>query len=433
MSNQVKVTDMENEFLDSIKHYSEETQEICKAVRQQTLKTVKDIQMNFDLEKAEIDTKINALKDQFKENQAATAVLEDILVRHGHALKGMKLNASQRNDTMTTHEYIKSILDENVETLKGVKKGQPESKDLVLKTNYTRSSVTSSTQSQRLDGYSILGYKEPTMYDLFFKVPVGPESNGKITYIDQSTATRNAAGIAEAGTFPESAVVWTEYTLTLQKIGDTIPITEEAMQDTARLAGEVEKFINLNVDLKVDQALITGTGVAPEISGLYTLAPTYTATAAGIDKATIYDLLVKMKEYINVNYGGKGKPNFAVMNGYMINQMKLAKDKNYNYVLPPFVTVVNGTYVVDGMVVIENNNMADDTIVIGDRRFGTLYEIEGYTVSFAPSGTQFVNDLVTMKARRRLALLIRTADQTSFLKCTGVNAAVSTLSGVVVS
>lgn len=262
------------------------------------------------------------------------------------------------------------------------------------------------------------------MYNLFPKVTVGPESNGTIRYIDQTTATRSAAAVAENSAFPESTLVWTEYTLTLEKIGDTIPISEEAVKDTARLAGEVEKFLQLNIDLKVNTDLTVGSGTTPSIKGLYTYAPTYTAAASGITGASTYDLLVKMKEAIVASYGGKYQPNFAVMSTAEINKMKLKKDTNQNYVQPPFA---NGVMVVDGMVIIENNDMAANTVVVGDSRFGTIYELEGYSVSVGYSGTQFVNDMMTLKARKRLALLIRTADQTGFIKCTSISAALTTL------
>ena len=419
----VVIKDMEQEFLESIKEYSAETQEICKAVRQQTLKTVKDIQMNFDLEKAQIDEKINALKAQFSENQAATAVLEDILVKHGNTLKGIKMNQSQQQAFMSFNESIKAALDEKANELKSIRKGQ-ELDEIVIKTTYQRSSVVSSTQAQRLDGYGLIGYKKAVMYDVFPRVTVGPESNGTIRYIDQSTVTRSAAGVSETGSFPESAVAWTEYTLTLEKIGDSIPITEEAVRDTSRLAGEVERFLALNVDLKINTDLTVGSGTTPTIKGVYTYAPTFTAAASGITGASHYDLLVKMKETVNSSYNGKYSVNFAMMNTVEINKMKLKKDSNQNYVQPPFA---NGVMEVDGMMIIENNDMANNTCVIGDSRFGTIYELEGYSLSVGYSGTQFTSDLMTLKARKRLALLIRTADQTGFLKCTSISAALTTL------
>jgi HK97 family phage major capsid protein len=414
--------DMEQEFLDSIKDFSEETQNICKAVRQQTLGAVKAIQSDVDLSKAEIETKLEAIKTEHAANKQALSVFEDILAKHGSAITGIR-NTATKVQYESMNELISKAIEDNADALKDLHKGGKEL-ELVIKTNYLRSSVTSSTQAMRLDGYGLIGYKQATMYNLFPKVTVSAESNGTIRYIDQSTATRNAAGVAEAGTFPESAVVWTEYTLTLEKIGDSIPISEEAVKDTARLAGEVEKFLALNVDLKVNTDLTVGSGSTPVIKGMYTYAPTYTAAASSISDASIYDLLVKMREAIVASYGGKYAPNVAVMNTATINLMKLKKDANKQYVVPPFA---DGVMVVDGMTIIENNDMAANTVVIGDTRFGTIYELEGYTIGVNYSGTQYVNDMMTLKARKRLALLIRTADQTGFLKCTSISAALTTL------
>lgn len=422
----VVIKDMEQEFLDSIKNFSAETQEICKAVRQQTLGTVKAIQQDLEIKESQINEKLSAVLELAKGNEQATKVHNDILAQHGTALKVMKSTSTTHKDQLNSmNDLIAKAIEEHAPQLKSLAANkQGGVNDMVIKTNYTRASVTSSTQAQRLDGYGLIGYKKAVMYDVFPKVQVGPESNGTIRYIDQSTATRNAAAIAEAGTYGESAVVWTEYTLTLQKIGDSIPITEEAVQDTKRLAGEVERFLALNVDLKVNTDLTVGSGVAPIISGVYTLSPTYTAASAGIATASTYDVLVKMKEAISLLYNGKYSPNFAMMNTTEINKMKLAKDTQNNYIMPPFA---NGWMEVDGMTVIENNDMAVNTCVVGDSRFGTIYEVEGYTLDIAYSGTQFVADLMTMKARKRLALLIRTADQTGFLRCTSISAAKTAL------
>ena len=422
----VIIKDMEQEFLDSIKNFSPETQEICKAVRQQTLGTVKAIQQDLEIKESAINEKLEAVKTLIGDNEQALKVHNDILAQHGTALKIMKSSSTTHKEQYNSlNELIAKTIEEHAPQLKSLAANkQGGVNDMVIKANYTRASVTSSTQAQRLDGYGLIGYKKAVMYDVFPKVQVGPESNGTIRYIDQSTATRSAADIAEGATFPESTVVWTEYSLILQKIGDSIPITEEAVKDTQRLAGEVERFLALNVDLKVNTDLTVGTGVAPKISGLYTLAPTYTAASAGIATASTYDVLVKMREVISLAYNGKYSPNFAMMNTTEINKMKLQKDTQNNYVQPPFA---NGWMEVDGMTIIENNDMAANTCVVGDSRFGTIYELEGYTLDIAYSGTQFVSDLMTMKARKRLALLIRTADQTGFLKCTSISAAKTAL------
>ena len=79
------------------------------------------------------------------------------------------------------------------------------------------------------------------------------------------------------------------------------------------------------------------------------------------------------------------------------------------------------------MVVIENSNIANNTCVIGDSRYGTIYEVEGTTIMTGYVGNNFGKDLVTMKGRKREALLLRNVDRTGFLKCTDIAAAKVTL------
>lgn len=423
----VEIKNLEQEFLDSIKHLPENDQELCKAVRQETLKTVYGIQAEMVEEKKEIDSRIAELKSQYEGNATALKQMEEILAKHGTTLTGIKAGATKQ-DYLNGRDAIKDAVEQykaNLDSIRANKSG--ETPEFVVKTDYLRSSVTSSTQAQRLGTYALMGYGITSIYNLFPKVQVSPESNGVIRYIDQTTATRNAAWKAEGTQLPESAIAWTEYSLTLQKIGDTIPVSEEVLQDTARLAAELDKFLALNVDLKVDSDLAVGTGVAPIISGVTTLSSTYTATAANIVDASIYDLVVKMKESITSAYGGKYRPNFILMNITDINRLKLKKDKNYNYVVAPFS---NGIMEIDGMMVVENNNIVANTCVVGDSRFGTIYEVEGYTASVGYSGSQFSYDMMTMKARRRLALLIRQADRTGFAYCSDIDAAIATIGGV---
>ena len=79
-----------------------------------------------------------------------------------------------------------------------------------------------------------LGVKRRALYDFFPKVQVGNGNhNGTIAYIDwdEDTTVRAAAIVAEGATFPESTAKFAEYTKKLQKIGDTLPVTEEFMED----------------------------------------------------------------------------------------------------------------------------------------------------------------------------------------------------------
>jgi HK97 family phage major capsid protein len=271
------------------------------------------------------------------------------------------------------------------------------------------------------------GARKMSLYDLFPKIPMGADSNGVVRYIDQSTATRNAAAIAESGVYPESAYAATGYTLPLEKIGDSIPITEEALRHTPRLAAEVELFMQTNVDVAIETNLATGNGTSPNLKGIYTSATAYTAPNLSITDANIFDLIVKCSEDItgNTTYGGKYMPDTVLMNITDINRMRLKKDSTNNYIVPPFVDASGK--VVAGITIVECPSMAANTFALGDRRFAKIYHEDGYILSFGTVNTNFTEDVITMKARKSLALLVRTIDATGWRKCTDIDAALALL------
>lgn len=301
-------------------------------------------------------------------------------------------------------------------------------KEYVAKALTLRTSITNNQQAVDLTDIGQLATRRLAMYDLFPKFPVGDGNhNGVIRYYDwdEATIARAAAMVAEGAAFPESTAKWKKGSISLQKVGDTLPVTEEFLTDEVMFAAELEFFLQTNVALVVDDQIANGDGTGNNLTGLVTSSPAYTAVASGITDASIYDLIVKVSESITTTGGAKYVPNFAVMNIADINKMKLKKDANYNYVLPPFVT--RDGQEVAGIVVIEANCIAANTMVVGDSRFGRIYEMPGVEIARGHVGTQFTEDEITIKARKRLAFLIREADKSGFRKVTSISAALTTL------
>lgn len=301
-------------------------------------------------------------------------------------------------------------------------------KEYVAKALTLRTSITNNSQAVDLTDVGQLATRRLAMYDLFPKFPVGDGNhNGTIRYYDwdEATTVRAAAMRAEGAAFPESTATWKRGTISLQKVGDTLPVTEEFLTDEVMFAAELDFFLQTNVALVVDDQIANGNGTGNNLTGLVTSSPAYTAVASGITDASIYDLIVKVSESITTTGGAKYVPNFAVMNIADINKMKLKKDANYNYVLPPFVT--RDGQEVAGIVVIEANCITANTMVVGDSRFGRIYETPGIEITRGLVGTQFTEDEITIKARKRLAFLIREADKSGFRKVTSISAALTTL------
>ena len=398
-------------------------------------KTQKEISDMTDEQVEDYATKLKAHEAGLRAKEIETAVeavktsLTSEIAKATQANVDLEVTVKELKDANVKPAVAKTLevqLKESKDTIKSIAKGADS--EIVLKANLVRASITNNTQGYELPDVGQLAHRKLTAYDLFRRIPVSESNNqGVIKYWDWDSATtvRAAAAIAEGGTFPQSTAKFVEYTLPLQKIGDTLPVSEEFFEDEAMFAAELNMFLDTNVAIKVDTDLITGNGTAPNIKGLNASVDAYTPVASGITDASIYDLLIKVSESITATGGSKYTPDFALMNISDINKMRLKKDANFNYVMPPFVTRDGAQ--VDNMVVLECNAVTANTMVVGDRRYARIYEKGGVTASKGYSGTQFVEDMMTLKIRKRLGFLVKTADKGGFAKVTSISAALTTL------
>lgn len=330
---------------------------------------------------------------------------------------------------------LASILKQNADKLKALsEQGRNAAfklslpSNVVRKTLVQRSAVGSSTQAMRLSEIGQLDYNNTIIKTLFRSVQISPDSNGVIRYVDESTATRNADTVAEAAAAPESVQAWTERTLNLYKIMDSIPVTMEAFRDVNFIEGEINRLLNINMALKEDEQLYGGSGVAPNLKGLYTSA-TDMLFAAGdffqtVNNANVYDLIAAVRVAI-MNAKKKYSPNVVLMNPVDIFKYKVLKGTDGHYLLPPFVGT-NGETIM-GMRVIESAQVTANTLAVADTRYGTIYEDGGIELEMGYVDDQFTKDTMTIKARKRTALLIRTVDEGGFAKVSNIATAIANI------
>lgn len=376
---------------------------------------------NFENEqlKKDIENAVTEAKEQMKQaNDAEKAKLQEKI----DELADKVIDLETKGKDLESKNTLQKSIKENLTAIKDVINGK--SSEIELKANVTRASIVNNTEAVRLDSIGQLGVKRRALYDYFPKFPVGDGNhNGTISYIDwdEATITRAAAAVAEGAAFPESEAAFQEYTKKLIKIGDTLPVTEEFGEDEVMAAAELDNFLRVNVNTVVDQKIATGAGGASDIEGLYTAAPAYTAVASGLQDANIKDLVRKMRTAIVKTRGSKYEPNFVAANSDTIDQYILKKDANNNYMFDM------NTGQIAGLDIVEDNNLADNTLVVGDGRFGRIYEKQGVVLSEGMVNDQYTKDLKTLKARTRLLFLIREADKTGFLKSTDIDADLATL------
>lgn len=354
----------------------------------------------------EVKAQLKTAQDDLK-NFLGTEITQQIA-----ELKG------KSNKPKTMYEQVVEKKQEIIDMVKGHSK-----EDVVIKAETVRASIANSASQYLLDGIGQLGVKKVGLYDVFPKIqmPIGNDA-GKVVYHDwdEATTVRAAAMVAEGAVFPESTAKFAKYSMDLKKIGDTLPVSEEFGEDEASAAAELDMFINVNIQVVRDAQLATGAGTGDNMSGIMTQAPAYTAVASGIVDANIYDLVKKVRTDIVLNRGSKYMPNFVAMNANTIDRLQLKKDANKGYIFPDKTNI-------GAMEIIEDNNIPDNQLVVGDSRYGRIYEKGAVTLSRDYVGTGFVEDMVTIKGRKRMLFLIRNVDRTGFRKVTDITAALTTL------
>jgi len=315
-------------------------------------------------------------------------------------------NSSSNNPMADIAKQLK----ENKDKIRKIAKVRGGSEEMVIKADTVRASVATNNHYLQIGGIGQLGRIETGIYDICTKYPVGKGNhNGNLAYTDwdEDSIVRNAAAVAEGVAFNESTAKFKGYTLSLRKIGDTLPVSEEFFEDEEMAAGELRGFLNTNVIVKRDYELVNGDNTGQHLKGLLASVPTYTASGADVQNPNIYDLFVKMRTAISVPRGSKYNNFSAVINQATADRLVLAKDANDQYLFP-------NQHPVWSLFRIDNN-VPDNKMVVGDFRYARIYEMSGIVLSSGTTDTQFAEDLMTLKARLRLAFLIRTVDQTGFL------------------
>lgn len=393
-------------------------------IKIEAIKTEKVSKTDYDALKLELEAVKTANADKTVTDELQKKLDELALEVSEKADKG---------EATQTKSFLEVVKENRAEIDGSTKeKGTGKVHEFVVKADTLRANVVGNPYALDLGMNSLLATRKLTVYDLFTKVPVGKNLNGVVRYVDWDAATiaRAAAAIAEGSPFPESTAKWVTNTLTIQKVGVTNPISEEFAYDDEMFVAEVKSFLRNDVEIKIDTDLINANGTAPNIKGLVAQSTAYTAAASGIVDASIYDLIVDVKRSITVGGGSKFNPDFALMNIVDINKMLLKKDVYHQYVAPPFSK--NGDtgvaeFVVAGVRVIECNAVTANTMIVGCSGYAKIYEEPGFYVATGYDGSDWSNDMMTLKARKRLNLLVRAQDQVGFAKVASISAALTTL------
>jgi len=283
---------------------------------------------------------------------------------------------------------------------------------------------------EMVPGVGQIPVRRPFMQDLFRTVPTTKEY---VRYVDQATINRDAQNTIRCTPITTTTdITWETRDIQIKKVKDYITVCLDMMDDYDYVTAEIENLIRSSVELKKDDSLLNDDGTGSLLNGVLSIAATFNAATAGadyfesIDDATLYDLICVVGAQISAaGQENKWFATDALLNPKDAKLMRLSKDADGNYLMPPFVAGVSN---VDGIRVIENPLIPEGEMLVGDFRQGTVYQSKTAQIEMSfENRSNFEDELVTIKAYERLNLLIRNVDANAFIHVPDIAAGITAI------
>lgn len=135
--------------------------------------------------------------------------------------------------------------------------------------------------------------RRPVVADL---IPQGTTNSNAIVFMEETTTTNAGAAVAEGAAKPESTLAFTERTAPVRKIATVLPVTDELMADEPAMRAYVEGRLRIFLQLAEETQLVSGSGVAPNLTGMLNVTGIQTQ-AKGTDPTpdAVYKAMVKVQ------------------------------------------------------------------------------------------------------------------------------------------
>lgn len=236
-------------------------------------------------------------------------------------------------------------------------------------------------------------------------IPSLPTSSNAIEFTKENVFTNLAAEAAEGAAKAESALTWTLVNMPVSTVAHWIKISRQLASDNAQLAAYVDTRMRYGVNIKVNNQLISGDGVAPNISGILDSG---NFTAHGIANAALGSTLKKLVliRKIMADLFTAGYPANAII--LSPAEWATIETELFTTAAGQALYSVNsqGQAMLFGVPVIQEIGMTADYVAVGNfTQACTIYNREGVTVDMSESDSDnFTKNLITIRAERRLAL-----------------------------
>lgn len=250
-------------------------------------------------------------------------------------------------------------------------------------------------ESIRMPGFVEAATRPIQMLDI---MPMFPTTQAAIKYMEETTRTHSAAETAEGGAYAESAFAFTERTVSVSKITDSLPVTDEQLEDVAMMQGYVATRLPFGVRQRMDRQVLIGDGSTPNLRGLKNVSGIQTQ-ARGADP--VPDTFFKAMTKIRVT--GRAIPTHHIMHPTDWQGVRLLRTADGVYIWGS--PAESGPERLWGLQVVQNDADSAGTGYTGSFQpaWCGIFERRGVDLQIGYVNDQFTKGTRTVRADARAA------------------------------
>jgi HK97 family phage major capsid protein len=255
-----------------------------------------------------------------------------------------------------------------------------------------------SPQTTRVPGLVIEKATRPIQ--VIDMLPTGPTNQAAVVYMEETTRTHSAAERSENAAYAESAFALTQRSETVRLIGDSVPVTDEQLEDVDQVQSYLDQRLNFGVNQRLDNQIINGDGNAPNLTGIVAKSGIQTQ-ARGTDpqQDAFY------KAMVNVRVTGRAIPSAHIIHPLDWQTIRLQRTADGIYIWGSPAEA--GPDRMWGLIVAQADSLTQGTGITGDFvTFIQLWIRRGVEVAVGYNTSDFVNGRKTIRAGMRVALAI---------------------------
>lgn len=243
-------------------------------------------------------------------------------------------------------------------------------------------------------------------------IPTGTMNSASYPWMLETTRTHAAAETAEGATYKESTFELTEQTSTARKITDSIPVTDEQLEDEAAVQSYLDMRVRFGISQRLDNQVLNGDGTPPNLTGIRNTAGIQTQAKSA---DPVPDAFFKAMTKIRVT--GRAIPTANIMHPNNWQGIRLLRTADGIYIWGNPSEA--GPERLWGLPVVQSDAIPEGTGLVGSfSDWCQILERRGIIVEMGFIGNQFTEGKQTIRASMRAVFAVYRAP--AFCTVTGL-------------